>query len=266
MTTKLPGLGLVLYGGEGVGKTSLALKFAEFGKLRCLSIKETGYQDLQVVGEVPDNCENIEIGTYEELLNATKSAPQVLVIDSLSGLQNILFEYVCRVHYKGVWDGKDGFSSYYKGQRVDSPPILSAYTDMLNLLRNRGTHVILIGHMVTTTEPNTMGADFLSHVIDMDQGDKGGIRSVITKWAQAILFMNIDVAITRATETNKEKVVMEGKAKDDDNRLMYTTKSPGHSAKNRLNLPPIIPMGNSSWEAFQALFKALPKPYKDLIG
>jgi hypothetical protein len=261
----IPGLGLVLYGGEGIGKTSLALKFAEFGQLKCLSIKETGYGDLAVTGDVPEGCTNVNISNYEELLQETKTAPQVLVIDSLSGLQNILFDYVCRTQYKGVWDGKDGFSSYYKGQRVDSPPILSAYTDMLSLLRSRGKHVIMIGHMVTTTEPNTMGADFLSHVIDMDQGDKGGCRSVITKWAQAILFMNIDVAITRATETAKDRTVMEGKARDDDNRLIYTTKSPGHSAKNRLNLPPIIPMGHSSKDAFLNLYKALPKPYQDLV-
>jgi hypothetical protein len=262
----MQGLGLVFYGGEGVGKTSLALQFGNLGKLLCASIKETGFDDLAIHGDLPKSCRNIQVDTFEELNKVIKEDYDVLVLDSCSGLQQILFEYVCRVHYEGRWDGKDGFSSYYKGQRVDSPPVLAKFLDALTYVRQHGKHVILIGHMVTTTEPNTLGADYLSHVIDMDQGDKGGIRSLITKWAQAVLFMNIDVSITRSTTIdNKTKTVMEGKAKDDDVRLMYTTKAPGHSAKNRLNLPPIINMGDSPKKAFENFWKELPQAYQDLL-
>lgn len=263
----LPGLKMTLYGGEGIGKTGLALQHAALGTLTCLSTPgETGFEDLEIIDEVPSGCTNINVESYEDLVNATtKCKTDVLVIDGLSGLQKLLFDYVCRTVYKGKWDGKDGFSSYWKGQRVDSPVYLDSYLSELDKLRNRGIHVILIGHMVTVTEPNTLGADFLSHVIDMDQGDKGGLRSCITKWAQAVIFMNIDVSITRATEVDKTKQVMEGKAKDDDNRIMYTTKAPGHSAKNRLKLPPVIPMGSSAKEAFINLWKHMPEKYQELI-
>ena len=227
---------------------------------------ETGYEDLEIVGEVPDGCTNYNVDSWEALCGyIKKSTADVIVIDSLSGLQEILFKYVCKTAYQGKWDGKDGFTSYWKGQRVDSPPVLLQLLDILNGIRAEGRHVILIRHMITTTEPNTTGADFLSHVIDMDQGDKGGCRSCVTKWAQAVLFMNIDVAITRATERAADKTVMEGKAADRDNRLIYTTKSPGHSAKNRLHLPPIINMGTSPQEAFKALWQEMPQAYQDLI-
>lgn len=263
----VPGLKLVFYGGEGIGKTGLALQHAMLGPLKCLSTPgETGFEDLEIVGEVPEGCVNVDVGSWEELVKETKNCEeQVLVVDGLSGVQKMLFDYVCKTVYNGIWEGRDGFTSYYKGQRVDSPPYLESYMCILDKLRASGTHIILIGHMVTATEPNTLGADFLSHVIDMDQGDKGGIRSIITKWAQAILFLNIDVAITRATETDRSKQVMEGKAKDDDNRLIYTTKAPGHSAKNRLKLPPVIPMGHSAEEAFKNLWKHMPQAYQDLI-
>lgn len=261
------GLGLVLYGGEGVGKTSLALQFAMLGKLLCLSIKETGFDDLVTQGVVPKGCRNIDVNSWEELNEAVKREEyDVLVIDSTSGMQNILFDYVCRTQYQGKWDGKEGFSSYYKGQRVDSPPVLSKFMDAMSHLRQKGKHIIIIGHMVTTTEPNSMGADYLSHVIDMDQGDKGGVRSIITKWAQAVLFMNIDVNINRAVETDRiTKLIMEGKARDEDVRLMYTTKAPGHSAKNRLGLPMVINMGDSSKKAFENLWKHMPQAYQDLL-
>jgi hypothetical protein len=100
----------------------------------------------------------------------------------------------------------------------------------------------------------------------MDQGDKGGVRSIITKWAQAVLFMNIDVNINRAVETDRiTKLIMEGKARDEDVRLMYTTKAPGHSAKNRLGLPMVINMGDSSKKAFENLWKHMPQAYQDLM-
>lgn len=257
------GLGLVFYGGEGIGKTGTALQLSILGPLTCLSIGESGYEDLEVVDEVPQGCTNINVDTWESLMaNIKKIKEGTIVIDSLSGLQKILFEYVCRTVYGNDWDK---FTSYWKGQRVDAPVFLDSLLSYLDTLRARGIHVVLIGHMVTTTEANTLGADYLSHVIDMDQGDKGGVRSCITKWAQAVIFMNIDVAITRATELAKDKTVMEGKAKDDDNRLMFTTKAPGHSAKNRLKLPEIIPMGESAKEAFKNLWSHMPAAYKDLL-
>lgn len=257
------GLGLVLYGGEGIGKTGLALQHANLGSLRCFSMGETGYLDLEMIDEVPPNCTNVNINSYVELITSLKNAKEnVYVLDSLSGLQKMLFTYVCETMYKGDWEK---FTSYWKGQRVDSVAVFSELLNSLDNLRAQGKHIIFIGHMVTTQEPNTLGADYLSHVIALDDGDKGGLRSCIRQWAQAILFMNIDIAITRATEVDKSKQVIEGKAKDDDNRLIYTTKAPGHSAKNRLKLPPIVPMGASAKEAFTNLWKVMPKVYQDLI-
>jgi len=261
MTTR--GFGMVFYGGEGIGKSGTALQFSILGPLTCFSVGESGFEDLDLIGEVPADCINHPIESWEDLMYATKKITEgVIVIDSLSGIQKILFDYVCRTVYNGDWDK---FTSYWKGQRVDCPVFLDNYLHLLDALRHQGVHIILIGHMVTTAESNTLGADYLSHVIDLDQGDKGGLRSCVTRWAQAVLFMNIDVSITRATELAKDRTVLEGKAKDDDNRLIYTTKAPGHSAKNRLQLPEIISMGESATEAFKNLWSAMPKVYQDLL-
>lgn len=257
------GLAIVLYGSEGIGKTSLALQFAHLGDTTCISIKETGYENLEVIpGIVPENSMNINVSTWEELVDATKKAKKVLIIDSLSGLQYLLFDYVCRTAFKGEWSE---FTAYFKGQRTDSPAVLMRYIDLLDALTSKGVHVIMIGHMVTEVLPNTMGADYKCHTIDMDQGDKGGVRSLITKWAQAILFLHIGIDITRATEVSKTKMVMEGKAKEDAPRMIYTTRSPGHMAKNRLGLPAYLPMGDSPQEAFKNLWTVMPKAYQDLV-
>lgn len=261
------GLKLVVYGGEGIGKTDWARQFGILGPVDFVSCGESGLTDLQEVNPVEYPIEDIVVESYEGLLKATKSCEaKTFVVDALSGpngVQELIFDYVCRKLYNGNWDD---FKSYWGGQRTDSPKVLAEWLAELTILRNKGTNIILIGHMITTTLPNTLGADYLSHVLDMDMGDKGhGMRSLVTKWAQAILFMNIDVAITLATETDKKRRVVEGKAKDDDCRLMYTTKTPGHSAKNRLGLPPLINMGESAKEAFTNFWKQLPDVYQDTL-
>lgn len=252
------GLGIAAYGSEGIGKTSWGLEFDQIGKVTLCSVRESGVQDLLEFGRARPLLTHHEIEDWEDLVNVSDSVREgTFVLDSLSGLQAVLFDYVCRTMYKGVWAE---FTSYWRGQRVDSPKVLEGYLTGLDNLRNRGVNVILLGHMKNIETPNTIGADYKTHTIDMDDN----VRASITKWAQAILFMHIDVNIVVATDQDKKTgVIIEGKAKDVDNRLMYTTKSPGHVAKNRdLFRTPVIRMGNSPKEAFQNFYKALPEAYR----
>lgn len=257
------GIGLVLYGGEGTGKTSWASQWSKIGSTNFFEIDESGIEDLRMVGDIPDEVNNTPIDTFEELLEGTKeSSADVDVYDSLMGIQTDLFDYVCRTKYNGRWDGKDSFTAYWKGQRVDSPPIFNKWLDMLSRQISQGKHVLLLGHMFTVTLPNSIGADYQSHVVSLDDGDKGGMRSTLMRWAPNVLFLNIDVDIERSVETERGKV-MSGKAYDTDRRYLYTHKSPGHAAKNRLKLPPVIPMGDSPEEGFENFMKALPKQVRE---
>jgi hypothetical protein len=255
----LRGLGLDVYGSEGIGKTSWALEFDQIGKVVFCSVRESGVQDLLDYGRPRPDVTHFDIEDWEDLVKVTESVREgTFVVDSLSGLQAILFDYVCRTLYKGIWEGKEGFTSFYRGQRVDSPKVLEPYLTTLDNLRNRGVNVVLLGHMKNVETPNTQGADYKTHTIDMDDN----VRASVIKWAQAVLFMNIGVNIAIATEVDKTQVVV-GKAKDVDERFMYTTKSPGHVAKNRdLFTTPVIRMGNSPKQAFLNFYKALPDAYR----
>jgi len=264
------GLGLLIYGTEGSGKTSFALQAAEYlGKTHIINVKETGSLDLMEVNLDNFALDNIEKTTdvtrYEDIINGIAQPYPLTIIDGVgaSGLQALLFDYVCRKEYNGQWEGKDGFNSYWKGQRVSSPPMLRQLMDRIDFYRSEGRHFILIAHAVTESVTNALGADYLAFSPDLDQGPQDGCRSVLTKWAQAILFMTIDINIATATEREKHtERTIEGKASQETVRLIYTTKGPGHSAKNRLGLPEIINMGKSSKEAFGNFFKNLPAIYK----
>lgn len=264
------GLGLLIYGTEGVGKTSFALQGADYlGDTHVINAKETGSLDLLELNLDGFNTEKIKKVTdatrYEDIINGVAQPFPLTIIDGVgaSGMQAMLFDYVCRKEYNGIWEGKDGFNSYWKGQRVSSPPFLRQLMDKIDFYRSEGRHFMLIAHAITEKVTNELGADYLISAPDLDQGTSDGCRSVLTKWAQAILFMTINIDITTATKREKHTdVTLEGKASQNTARIIYTTKGPGHSAKNRLGLPEIINMGHNSKESFENLFKVLPAVYK----
>jgi hypothetical protein len=254
------GLSGVIYGREGMGKTSLGLRFP--GPVHCKSILESGYDDLEMVGGVPENSTNVRIKTFEQLVDETKKVQSgTLLIDSSKGLQSKIFDYVCQTYYK---NDRVAFNSYSAGARRESPAVLQDYLDLCSYKTDQGINVIFIGHVGTISLPNTMGPDYLCHVINLDDGEKGlGMRTTLTAWAGFIFFLNLSVDITRVTEADRStRLAMEGKAKEFSERILYTTSSTAHQAKNRWNMPPVIPMGKNPEEAWNNLFKALPEGYR----
>lgn len=217
-----------------------------------------------MVDEIPPGVTNVDVQDFEDLDEEVRTCTEdVLIVDSMKGVENMIFDFVCRTQFKNNWDG---FMDYWKGPRIHSPPVLERWLDRMSRHLARGCHVILIGHVATTELPNTMGADYQSHVLLMDDGDKGGMRSSVMRWAPNVLFMNISVEIEQSTKkgTGTERnIVKEGKAADIDNRILYTTKSPGHAAKNKLHLPPIIPLGKSAEEGFDNFVSSLPEKLRN---
>ena len=208
------GLGLVLYGTEGIGKTGTALQFPK--PLDCRSLGETGFEDLEDIGEVPEGCTNRNITNWSSLLgDIENSTAASYVIDSLSGLQELCFQHVIDTEFGG--DVKK-FTAYYTGPRQNAPIHMKELLHELTLLRGKGTNVILIGHAQTDMEPNALGDDYPSHVVDMDKG----IRAPVLKWAQAILFMTLFIDL------------QDRKAKDETTRWF---EEMGSGAEYRPNVP-----------------------------
>lgn len=251
------GLGLLPYGTEGIGKTSFALQFPK--PLRCLSINEPGYVDLEDVGEVPDGCSNIEIETLPQLKKelSHKTDAATIVVDSLSGLQELIFEELIETKFGG---SADDFFSYYKGPRQHAPIVAGELCQLFENLRNVGKHILLLAHDCTDLVKNPRGLDYTTIELAADIG----IRDVFKKWAQCILFMTLDPSVARVTKEQR-KVAIEGKMEDEDMRVMFTQKSLVHSAKNKLHLPILIPLGGSAQEAYKNFTSKLPPNFKEML-
>jgi len=250
------GLSIIFYGTEGVGKTSLALQFKK--EISVLSVNENGFANLEMVGDIPDLCDNTDIGSYMELIKYIRAAKDynTLVIDSLSGIQQMMGSHILKQHYADKDDPQKHFASFSEGYRCHAPFYAEQICNELTLLNNKGVNTILIGHSKMEEVKNPNGSDYKATVIDMESWP----RAVFKKWASAIIYMTLDVEVM-VTKTWKGKPT-EAKAKagleSESDRIMYTTKHLSHEAKNLLKLPPFISMGESAEEAYHNFISKLP--------
>lgn len=261
------GLGALFYGIPGIGKTTFALQAPK--PLTCISIHETGFDDLEAIGDVPEGTTGMDVTKFESLLmildmfiQAT-NAPKTIVLDTLSGLQQIYFEWLIQRAYSAglahsLEDAKKNFWAFYKGPRMEAPSEFPILTSRLTSLLKKGTHVFLLSHKRVDIEEDVVGPDVKKAVIDMDDG----IRSSIQKWAPNILYMTIAPTITTVTKTGPNQSIVEGKAAMETNRIMFTTTNPTNDAKNKLKLPTVLSLGKSPQEAFGNFWNLVPDSYK----
>jgi len=261
MTKKTRGVGLILYGDPGIGKTGLALQFPK--PARIISCNETGAQDLIDAGEVEeDMVDDVEANHWKDLLDLVKSSTDVstLIIDSLSGVAQFM---QADILYKVYNNQTDAFGSFSQGWRIEGIVWAEELEERLTYLRSKGVNIILIGHKRMEVSKNVVAEDYKSAHLDMEKWPRG----VFTKWAQAVLFMTMDFE-TRATKLWKGKVT-ESKVKEglDEvvDRVIYTQNHPSHDAKNRLSLPPVIDMGRSAAEAYNNLVTQFPTKIKSTL-
>lgn len=251
------GLGLIIHGPPGIGKTSFALQFPK--PLKCLSLHEAGYDDLELIDEVPEGCTNINCEDYNEFLRELQSgdAP-TKVVDSTSGLQQLLFDHVCEKEYGGDFDA---FLAYYKGPRMSCPRYVAKLETVLENLRRQGTNVIFLSHSKVETVRNPDGLDYNSISLDIDEG----IRSTLIKWSQSILYMTMSTFEERITKEKGGKAI-EAKMSNEDRRVIRCSQSLTYTSKNKLKLPPLIPMGANAQETFARFRSKLPQSLQQVLN
>jgi len=257
------GLGLIIYGVEGIGKSEFSLQFP--GPLRCISVNETGFEDLEDLGVVPENCEHHIASDWNDLLGEFRHSTDVrtVVIDSLSGVAQMMKEDIIKSVYSSAQNPLQAFGSFSEGWRIHAPIWAEQLETNANILRGKGINVILIGHTKIEKSKNIISADYQAASLNMESWP----RDVLMKWAQAILFMTMDfqLRVTKTWKGTPTEAKVTGDLEDEVDRIIYTTKHPSHSAKNRLNLPPFIHMGGSAKEAYANFVEKLPENFQKAL-
>lgn len=234
-------LGVVIYGPEGIGKTTLASKFPDpvFVDL------EHG-SDTMDVARI-DSAENFTdvLFILAELINEDF---KTVVIDTADKLEQLATEYVCaQQNVRSIED--PGYGKGYTYLAEAMVKFLRACGDLIESGRN----VVIVAHaaMRKFEQPDEMGA--------YDRWElklQKKTAPLIKEWADMVLFLNYKTTVVESS--TKTKKAVGGK------RVMYTTHHPAWDAKNRFGLADELPM---EFDAIASIFTGTPKPvnHKDEI-
>ena len=271
--SKRRGLYIILYGGEGMGKTSLALQFP--GPRKVYSINEVGYENLDMIDKVPSGSENIEIDTHpqliEELSMITDSdETRTVILDSTSGYCQIMREDILKEIYSKDDAGQNVdperqmrmYGMFSEGDRVYAPMWIALLEEECLRLQAIGVNVIIIGHTKIAKVKSATTNDFQGNHINIPEWP----RDVLTKSAQAVLYYTLD--FTPVTTRAWKGKATESKVTENQEvrRIIYTQKHPSHSAKNCLNLPAYIWAGDDEISTYEEFVSKLPTKLRDQLN
>jgi hypothetical protein len=224
-------LSLLVYGVEGVGKTS----FAAGAPSPIIIGAENGSAELGHVRRLsPTTLEDVT-GLLDEL-RTEQHDYRTIVIDSLDWLEPMVQDATCRrCNASSIEEIGGGWGKGYKEADTDWRALMKALEDV----RARGMHVILVAHteLESTDNPDASQADYKRHTLKLQKRARG----LVKEWSKAILFASFETASTTDKATKKTKGVDTGR------RLLHTRWSAAYDAKNRLWLPPELPLG---WAPF----------------
>lgn len=223
-------LKVIIYGTEGVGKTTLASKFPK----PLFIDAENGSGALNVARYPYPTSWQMLMSEVQEFLNNPQGY-KTLVIDSIDWAEAKAIEMICAgIKVNGIED--IGWSKGYTYLNEEMGRLLNLLTEVIN----RGVNVVLIAHMVirTITKPEETGS-YDRYELKLKQAKNGNNCQLVKEWADLILFCNYrEFLVTdKTTGTTGKKKATGGKE-----RIMYTEHAATWDAKNRFGLPEVLPL------------------------
>jgi len=214
----------VVYGPEGLGKTTFAAKAP--GSL----ILDTENGSLRV------DCRRIRISSWEiltDVVNEVINNPSIcetLVIDTMDRAESFAISFICQKNRKvSIEDWP-----YGRGYVVLQELFSSFYT-LLDKVITKGINVIIVAHAKMRKQelPEEQGA-FDRWELKLNKQT----APLLKEWADAVLFCNYKTMVISNDSGAKKAVGGE--------RVIYTTHHPCWDAKNRFGLKDELPLDFSS--------------------
>lgn len=221
---------VVIYGPEGIGKSSFAAQFPE-----PLFIDTEGSTDNMDVARMDDKPTSYTMLKNQiAFIKANPTCCKTLIIDTIDWAESLIVEDVCAQHgKKGIEDFGWGNGYTYTKEEV------GRFLNMLQDLIELGINVVLTAHaqMRKFEQPDEMGA-YDRWELKLGKKTSSQTAPLVKEWADMVLFANYKTVVM-TTDTNKKKATG-GK------RVLYTEHHPAWDAKNRHGLPPELPLDYAS--------------------
>ncbi|MFH6650385.1 ATP-binding protein [Streptococcus suis] len=218
---------VVIYGPEGIGKSSLAAQFPN-----PLFIDTEGSTDNMDVTRADKPTSWTMLMNHIAFVKANPTICQTLVIDTIDWAEALALQYICAQHGKsGIEDFGWGAGYTYLIEEI------GRLLDRLQELVELGINVVLTAHAQVKkfTKPDELGGYDRYELKLSNKKTETNVSAKVKEWADMVLFLNYKTFIVTDEKTKKQKA-------QGGQRVMQTTHSPSWDAKNRHNLPEELPM------------------------
>lgn len=221
---------VVLYGVEGIGKSTFASKFPE--PLFCDTENSTDGMDVR---RLPKPTSWQMIMQQADYVKANPHVCKTFVLDTADWAERYCAEHICaNGHVKGIEDL--GYGKGYVYLEEEFGRLLNKLQELVDL----GINVLIIAHATIkkVEQPEEIGGyDHWQMKLEKKT------MPLLKEWTDMLLFANYKTVVVNVD--NQGAIKGKNKAQGGQ-RVMYTTRTPWWDAKNRHNLPEELPFGFES--------------------
>ena len=213
---------VVLYGPEGIGKSTFAAQFPD-----PVFLDTEGSTAAMDVARIEPLSWTEMLSDIKEIINGNIDVPcRTIVVDTADWAEKMCADHVCAQNH---WDSISS-PGYGTGYRV----AWEEFGKLLNLLSeaaDKGFNIIITAHaMMRKFEQPDEAGSYDRWEMKLQNSPKSNICATVKEWGDMVLFANYKTIVTDKDKQGK------GKGKG-GRRVMYTEHHPCWDAKNRYGLP-----------------------------
>ncbi|MBQ8514649.1 MAG: AAA family ATPase [Ruminococcus sp.] len=227
------GIKVVIYGQEGVGKTSLAARFPGAVFIDCEG--STSKMDLRRLPK-PTSWEMLNQEMQYVLQTHNEKGYGSVIIDTFDWAERLALQALCQA--KGV-NGIEDFG-YGKGWEYEAESV-GKFLDFTEKLISTGINMVLNCHAITRkASVPEIDAEFDHWELKLGNKTTNKIAPLLKEWSDLTLFCAFKTNVIATDDKGKKHKAVSSK------RVMYTTKTAWWDAKNRFGLPEELPLAYES--------------------